>query len=491
MKYKLLLGDCIDKMKLLPNNSIDSIVTDPPYGLTSEKVYSSVKQIDDIKGTGVMKQNLEDNTCYGSLTKGFMGKEWDGTGIQYNIEMWKECLRVLKPGGHLLSFGGTRTYHRMACAIEDAGFEIRDCIQWIYGQGFPKSLNIQKQINKKYEKVIQSKEYSGFGTSLKPATEPIVLARKPISEKTISDNVLKWGTGGINIDVCRIEFTNNETDKRIGTDITCKATKESLFGDFSNVKDKNILHFKEGRFPANVILSHHPDCIETDEKIEIIGSDSSFNKNDYDDNLSGSTNFKRGNYRGRGTEQINKWICHEDCPIRIMDEQSGILKANKNMSPFKEKATNNIQLNSSKEINRIGYEDKGGASRFFYCAKTSKKDRNEGCEELEEKTSELNSGGIGRKCSVEKRLENNGENAPSNFNIHPTVKPTSLMRYLCKLITPKGGVILDPFLGSGSTGKAAILEGFNFIGIEKEEEYFLISSKRINFIVEKIKNNNV
>ncbi|HHW90957.1 MAG TPA: site-specific DNA-methyltransferase, partial [Clostridiales bacterium] len=206
--------DCLEGMKLLDDNSVDSIVTDPPYEL------------------------------------GFMGKKWDSTGVAYNVELWKECLRVLKPGGHLLAFGGTRTYHRMTCAIEDAGFEIRDCIQWLYGSGFPKSHDISKAIDKKLgaeRKVIarkkklqsygyegnnvyggdvdrggiqeitapatpEAQEWEGWGTHLKPANEPIVLARKPISEKTIADNVLKWGTGGINIDDCRIELQEEGED---------------------------------------------------------------------------------------------------------------------------------------------------------------------------------------------------------------------------------------------------------------------------------------
>ena len=274
MKNKIILGDCLEVLKILDENSIDACVTDPPYAL------------------------------------GFMGKAWDkfpsDTGAKkpfanqskekklggHSYQKWllkiaKEIFRVLKPGGYLLSFGGTRTYHRMACAIEDAGFEIRDMIAWVYGSGFPKSLNIGKAIEKMkgiepLEKIPnkdgrfygqvgsdyhltpnqlvmpplqtdEAKQWSGWGTALKPALEPITVARKPLSEKTVAENCFKWGTGGININGCRVEY-GNETDNRIGTDTLAKGSKESIFGDYSNIKDKNIRMYKDnGRFPANLI----------------------------------------------------------------------------------------------------------------------------------------------------------------------------------------------------------------------------------------------
>lgn len=336
---KLLLGDCLDKLKELEDNSVDSIVTDPPYGLSAAK--NSGK----------------------SSKGGFIGKKWD-----YDVpstEVWEECMRVLKPGGHLLSFAGSRTYHRMTVRIEDAGFEIRDQIMWIYGSGFPKSHDVGKNIekrkvggiknlkqigtkqgikvetgtqgfsyNKEYVPGVSmggkqisgeipiyeiTNEYKGWGTALKPAHEPIVMARKPLTGKSVADNVIEWGTGGINIDESRIENTDTID-----------------------------------RFPANILFD----------------------------------------------EEAGK----------LLDEQYA------------------------------------GVSRFFYCPKTSKAERNEGTD-----------------------------------NNHPTVKPTDLMLYLIRLVTPKGGVTLDPFMGSGSTGKAAIIGGFDFIGIEREEEYFQIAESRINY----------
>lgn len=381
MQCNLMLGDCLEKLKELDDNSVDSIVTDPPYGLS------------------------------------FMGKKWD-----YDVpskEIWQECLRVLKPGGHLLAFAGSRTYHRMAVRIEDAGFEIRDQIMWIYGSGFPKSMNISKYIDKKFgtEKIVGqgkagktalgqssgynktynpheynitepgselAEQYEGWGTALKPAHEPIVMARKSLSEKTVVDNVLEWGTGGINIDDSRVGV--RESKQYTGTKKPKSLSNTNVYGDYNYKKSDQPL--PDSRFPANVIFD----------------------------------------------EEAGK----------ILDEQSA-------------------------------------ASRFFYCPKASKKDRNEGLDEFEKKQQDLS-----------RKEGNPGGNNPRNRgltkrqNNHPTVKPTDLMLYLIRLITPNSGITLDPFMGSGSTGKAAIRGGFNFVGIEREEEYFKIANARI-----KNENNNL
>ncbi len=295
----------MEQMKQLPDNSVDSIVTDPPYGIS------------------------------------FMAKKWD-----YDVptvEVWKEAMRVLKHGGHALIACGTRTQHRMGVNIEDAGFEIRDVVSWIYGSGFPKSLNIHKKDERCPE---------GFGTALKPSCEFFTLARKPLSEKTIAANVLKWGTGGINIDGCRVEY-QSETDKF--SNGFCKApTNGKQFAEGKSGFSSGRIHKpKEGRFPANLIH---------DGSQEVLG-------------LFPETN-------------------------------------------------------------------KDSAARYFYCPKASKKDRDEG-------------------------------------NNHPTVKPTALMQYLCRLITPAGGTVLDPYMGSGSTGKAAVREGFSFVGCELNEDYYKIATARI------------
>lgn len=362
---KLLQGNNLELLKTLEDNSIDSVVTDPPYGLA------------------------------------FMNKKWDYDVP--SVEFWQEVFRVLKPGGHVLSFGGTRTYHRMVVNMEDAGFEIRDQIQWIYGSGFPKSHNIGKAVDKlqgnerevvgkeragktskafndyeyriedeiystsgEYDKTKGNSEFEGWGTALKPANEPICLARKPLSEKSVAENALKWGTGGINIDGCRVGTDDNLNGGMYSSGQHKWNNDEHKWG-YKRMEGQYIQ--PDGRFPANVIL----EC-----------------------------------------------ICDE------------VIKGEKG---------------------EVEIKHTGGASRFFYQAKVSKAERNMGLDEFEEKTTKNN---------------------------HPTVKPINLMAYLCRLITPANGIVLDPFMGSGSTGIAARLEGFDFIGMEMDSEYFNIANSRIN-----------
>lgn len=377
----IYLGNNLDIMPELQSNSVDSIVCDPPYEL------------------------------------GFMGESWDSSGIAYSVELWRECLRVLKPGGHLLAFGGTRTWHRLAVAIEDAGFEIRDNIAWLYGSGFPKSHNVALGIDKhfghanrgkaipvastyqasdvdevnklvsnpveEYEaKTDEAQKWDGWGTALKPAHEPIVVARKPLIG-TVAKNVLQHGVGGLNIDATRI-----------GTG--------------------------KGRFPANIIL--------------------------------------------------------DETTAKLLDQQSGITKS-PDLKPYLNKSKSKIYgkgIGGAVIKFSIHKGDSGGASRFFYIAKASKLDRNEGLDEL-----------FGVRHSDRNLTDGVGGDNPrnqtnqANQNFHPTVKPTALMQYLIRLVTPEAGVVLDPFAGSGSTGKAAILEGKRFIGIELTAEYLPIIEARL------------
>ena len=452
---KILQGDCLDQLKNIPSDSIDSIVTDPPYEL------------------------------------GFMGKSWDNTGIANNKEMWAECLRVLKPGGHLLAFSGTRTYHRMASAIEDAGFEIRDMIEWVYGSGFPKSLNIGKAVDKMGNKIkelhnftkwfdelciekgltnkqideflgldsggstashyrgwntqqpryprenhykklkewlefsdlwdekiaeverelvgVQEKamsgwntdgttkfidrditkgnsEWEGWGTALKPAHEPICMARKPLAEKTVAENVLKYGTGGLNIDESRVEANDGENRSRDNS--KCKGG-DSFFDGKKRVNQ--VIPEGLGRFPANLLHDNSEEVRECFPE-STSGARKKGDHKEYD-----ASSYKFGG------------LYSEDAPA-----------------------------------------ESGNASRFFksiiYQAKSSKSER-------------TNGGAI--------------------TNSHPTIKPIALMEYLIKIITPKGGVVLDPFAGSGSTLVAAKQNGFNYIGIEKELEYINIINARL------------
>jgi len=405
---QLVHGDCIAAMKNLPDNSVDSIVTDPPYEL------------------------------------GFMGKSWDASGIAFNIEVWQEALRVLKPGGHLIAFSGSRTYHRMAVAIEDAGFQIRDQIMWVYGSGFPKSLDIGKAIQKasgvepigfkenKDEKVFgegwnatprqlfmpplegEAKQWQGWGTALEPAHEPMVLARKPI-EGTVANNVLTWGVGGLNIDGTRVP-----SDDAFGGG--AKGTSGFAAG-YEN--DGWVPGSPQGRFPANFI--------------------------------------------------------HDGS-----DEVLALFPYTTSGKPAGKKNIGNGYHGNFGSIDDIGYADSGSAARFFYCAKASKRDRNEGLDGFEVKEIGAKGNGLARKCATCSASVIEGCECPdrtfvnpTRANHHPTVKPTDLMRYLVKLITPPAGTVLDPFMGSGSTGKGCAIEGFNFIGIDQSDEYVAIAKARI------------
>jgi site-specific DNA-methyltransferase (adenine-specific) len=401
-------GDCMEVLESLEN--IDSCVADPPYGLS------------------------------------FMGKQWD-----YDVpkkELWERVFASMKQGAHLLSFFGSRTYHRGVIPIEDAGFDIRDQLMWIYGSGFPKSHNIGKAVdkfqgnerelvesdnriasslgnsinmdgglaNKDYKYTKGNSEWEGWGTALKPAHEPIVMARKPF-KGSVAENVLEHGTGGINIDGCRVG-----TDDKLSIGSNKRDNANVNFGMKDN-KEKQKQH-EQGRFPANVM---HDGSEEVLEIFPQTGKSS------------GGRSYQNTNQMYSGG-----WA----------DE-----KGNKT-DP--------------------GFGDEGTASRYFYCAKASKDDRDEGLDALDEL--QVSKGNyVGRDLNNPKN-HLGGLQGGKGKNTHPTVKPTELMRYLCRLVTPKGGVVLDPFMGSGSTGKGALLEGFKFIGIEMEREYFDVACARLEAV---------
>ena len=351
----LLNNDCLVAMQKLIDDGVqvDSIVTDPPYHL------QSIVDRFGKKGSAPAKHGTDG--AFARASKGFMGQEWDGGDIAFRQETWELALKLLKPGGHLLAFSASRNYHRMAVAVEDAGFEIRDQLMWLYGSGFPKSHNLG----------------DGWGTALKPAHEPIVMARKFI-EGTNKNNKDKYGTGGINIDGCRVSL-DGETPPSGSAKRVYKSnqyTEEKIYGDNKTTPET-------GRFPANVMHDGSEEVMS----------------------------------------EFAKYGERKSCtsPSKATPEGK-IFKGKRNQG--------NLPM------------DSGTAARFFYCPKTSKNERGED-------------------------------------NTHPTVKPQELMKYLCRLVTPKGGTVLDPFMGSGSTGMACKDEGFDFIGIEKEKEYFAIAEKRI------------
>ena len=402
MKVDYLIGDCMELLKNYPENHFDSCVTDPPYGLA------------------------------------FMGKDWDKVAVQdFTVSWGKEVLRVLKPGAHLLAFGGTRTYHRMTCALEDVGFEIRDCLMWLYGSGFPKSLDVSKAIDKHlgvdenramiHERIgvtktfnvgaqetikfrdpvtasysIESHCWNGWGTALKPAYEPIVLARKPL-EGTVAENVLKHGTGGINVDGCRIE-----------------------------VEDRQEYDFNRRGFHERADLSSRP--YEGGWKPGVV---------------------KVGEILGRWPSNL---LLDEES-AKMLDEQSGITKSEGGF-PIN-LVDDRLHWKGSICSTTGGLHDEGGASRFFYIAKADRFEREAGL--------------VGNiECSRCKKLVEEGKwpvhEGDHIYNDHPTVKPIELMRYLVRLVTPKGGICLDPFVGSGTTLIADMFEGVNGIGIEKDAE---------------------
>lgn len=378
----LVGGDCKEHLRTFNDASFDSIVTDPPYEI------------------------------------GFIKSRWDRSGIAYDVDMWKECLRVLKPGAHLLAFGSPRTYHRMASAIEDAGFEIRDSIHWLYGEGFPHGLDLSKAIDRElgakrrvvgisrrsvkegvttfqdsfrevFERTepatAEARKWNGWSTALKPAHEPIVVARKPLDGNT-AENVIRHGAGGLNTDACRIaardhSYTRNCSGDRGHAGPRRQPSKYASGG--------GGIASRHGRWPANVILDEYA--------------------------------------------------------ATQLDAQGGRCKSgHRRLRP---RANRRGYTGSTSALpSPISYGDEGGASRFFYVAKASARER---------------SAGLDRP------------------NSHATVKPLTLMRHLVRLVTPPGGVVLDLFTGSGTTGIAAILEGMRFVGIEKESEYLAIAQARI------------
>lgn len=410
MNVQLHLGDCLEVLAGLPENSVDTCITDPPYEL------------------------------------GFMGKKWDSSGIAFQPETWQAVFRVLKPGAIVLAFGGTRTYHRMVCAIEDAGFEIRDTIAWVYGSGFPKSYDISKGIDKqagaistqshgfntaggkdKYQpqdksfrsdygyvykpKTPEAQLWHGWGTALKPAFEPIVVAMKPI-DGTFVNNALTWGVAGLWIDGGRVGSETYTLHSAGGNGEGRYAWNNKAIDTPKDYKETS------GRFPANFI-------------------------HDGSDEVTSGFPDAKGNFATRGESKDGQIFGY----------------------------------GNDRGDEPRGYGDSGSAARFFYCAKASRSERNAGLEGMEEHrihTFQTGNGASGKPSSISA-----GRNTVYQNN-HPTVKPIELMRYLVRLTkTPTGGVVLDPFMGSGTTGCACVLEGREFIGIEREAEYVEIAEKRI------------
>jgi site-specific DNA-methyltransferase (adenine-specific) len=459
--WRVFSGSCLDRLRELPDESVDAVVTDPPYGLSNT---------DPGHVSDALVRWVSGERDFIPEGKGFMGKAWDA--FVPPPAVWDECLRVLKPGGHVLAFAGSRTFDLMALSIRLAGFEIRDSVAWLYGSGFPKSLDVSKAIDKAagverevltetvsdlfgereeqkkkldiastHDRIAmgngwrgevietiattpEAQKWQGWGTALKPAFEPVVVARKPLVG-TVAENVLLHGTGGLNIDGTRIE---SEPNRASGWSKSGSKESENTAMSGKNYDRGPKPDNPSGRWPSNVMLDE----------------------------------FTAG----------------------LVDEQSGVSKSQSGIMTITKSGgaswdrQDKGMFDAGRSSTFEGYGDTGGASRFFYVAKASKRDRNEGLDELPEV----------RHSDREKDDGVGGDNPrnrsnASKSNFHPTVKPTDLMRQLVRLVTPPGGVVLDPFTGSGSTGKAAILEGFEFIGVELTHEYLPIIEGRLSHAV--------
>ena len=409
-QHRLLIGDCIESMRTLADNSIDSVVTDPPYGIRFMGKSWDGQDIESRAAYRASKPS-RDSACGpngGHRSVAAEAGKYDLTpdGMRafqaFTLEWATECLRVLKPGGHLLSFAAARTYHHMAVAIEMAGFEIRDQIMWVFGSGFPKSHNLKGA-------------HKGWGTALKPAHEPICVARKPFSG-TVKVNMDKWGTGGLNIDGCRVPAVDAESlAKNWDRDTTVDMRGGKFVGGKSGAIPLTTEASALGRWPANLIHDGSIEVVsmfpaEAGASAPVLGTEPTAN------GVSGPVGY------------------------------SGMLG----------------------RVAGAFHGDSGSAARFFYCAKTSRTDRHEGM---------INPGPQFKMGTTLRKVET----TDTKGNNHPTVKPTDLMAYLCRLVTPAGGLVLDPFMGSGSTGKAAMREGFDFIGCEIDEQYAAIAKARIEY----------
>lgn len=515
------VGDCRKVLAQLEPNQFHAVVTDPPYGLefmgkewdapwkgdggTNARQHRAAEMSDPVKA-----KYLRHNVTYGGVGKRNNGRievADEGTDVSHpfrdgtnrvvyglsdpqGFQAWfhtcaDAMLRVAKPGAHLLSFGGTRMQHRMVCAIEDSGWEVRDIIMWCYGSGFPKSHDISKAIDKmagadrnRYPGGLSTrqgdgsiiglghsgslidndpvtdaaKQWSGWGSALKPAVEPICVARKPLTG-TLAQNTLEHGCGGLNIDGCRVGSSDGNTTARV----------PSLVGNTAAPFGKGVAMggngFVLGRWPANFIMSHHAECklvgtraskdtsVITESTGEVVSDNTSLSGPNYGRTITGSVQ--------RPDEEV--WECHPDCPCRLLDEQSGVSKSsagpvNKYYTPSGSGCYNlNREAGDRKsDETYLGFGDAGGASRFFYTAKANSDDRPHG----------------------------------KGSTTHPTVKPLDLMRYLVRLVCAQGGIVLDPFMGSGSTGCAALLEGMKFVGVEQSQEYADIAVGRLKLALQ-------
>jgi DNA modification methylase len=505
---ELLHGDCIEVMAGLPAASVGAVVTDPPYGLEFMGKDWDAPWKYTIGATGYTDAERLPRPSFSSSRNPMCrvcrkhkrgskshqpcaceAPDFDETDHRLaemrHFQSWsgawaREVFRVLKPGGYLLAFGGTRTSHRLACAIEDAGFVIRDDLHWLYGSGYPKSLDLERAIavatcaltGRHFARRLpdedqrqpgdhvcpvtpESASWVGYGTATKPAHEPIILAQKPLGG-TYAANVLRWGVGGLNIDACRVTATDGVPVFRHKGEPAINAYGDGLHGSARTGE----IDTQTGRWPTNLLLTHHPDCAAS---------------------------------------------CAPGCPVAVLDAQSGTLTSGKagthghirNVPGFARELEGRIYGGGEGLWTEAGpagelYGDSGGASRFFptsrfeaddfapflYVAKAARSEREKGLRALSKATPGERTGRVDGSAGLDSPRAGAGR-TNAGANIHPTVKPVQLMRWLVRLVTPPGETVLDPFLGSGTTGVAATMEGRAFIGIEREAQYLEIARHRL------------
>lgn len=523
-RWTIEVADCRETMAAMPAESVDAIVCDPPYDLLSVSRNGSGHSAE---GAGPYERHDQG---------GFMGMKWDGTGVAFRKETWLEALRVSKPGGHLLAFGGTRTYHRLACAIEDAGFEIRDTIDWVYSTGFPKSHDVSKAVDKiegNERPTIRIKDWSdprdkpttahynginlregepeiavtgpgsetseawsGWGTALKPAHEPILVARKPLIG-TVAENVLRYGTGALNIEASRV---GTPAGKPWGGVHPNRGKFPGWPVDETLVPapEPNVA----GRWPPNLLLMHDPACRRNGTKT------TSRHLVEHGPDQRPGAIFTDGSVGlGDIEEQVESWRCAPGCPVAELDRQSGRLTSGDAPGGLNRNGASSEIYGGGKGLFPIPgpagsvYADSGGASRFFpsfaweaeevsfiYEPKADRGEREAGTERLLGRTASERTGRepgspglvmLNPDGSLKSNAYAGNSTGEAVRNFHPTVKPIALMAWLVRLVTPPGGLVTDPFAGSGTTGCAAVPDGFRFIGIEQSSEYADIARARI------------
>lgn len=519
MEPILFQGDCLAILAELEPDSVDAVITDPPYGIgfmgrewdTFRPAAARKRRETAVQRAPIDSDNpnLRGRTRSPSISSSQIEYDMSRRGL-HRFERWcaewgAGCFRVLKPGGYLISFGAPRAYHRLACGIEDAGFEVRDALDWIFGTGFPKSIDGEREVARalckeegrhflrklpREEKdrrpgdhvcqaTPESLAFLGVGAALKPAHEPILLARKPF-QGTIGANLFTYGTGGIYVDATRgtvpppsvpqpAPAFNSPTGRTYGMQ-----TGEGRNGEMSE---------SSGRWPPNLVLSHLPDCRPAGRvRVRSTAHYPTARGAGWisTDGHAGQQGLPE---RAVDFEDVEGWLCVDGCPVALLDEQSGQSRTPDSVTRGSSSRRNTFNIQSGPELLEVpSYGDAGGASRYFpifrYEPKPDRAERDLGCEDLEARTGGQATHRQDGHAGVENARAGAGRTGGAR-NFHPTVKPIGLMRWLIRLVAAPGQTVLDPFLGSGSTGMAAKLEGVRFIGIEREAEYLAIARRRI------------